>query len=248
MIIERSMSDGWLSNSFVVGDRPGGHGVLIDSGGPIEPILKTIADNQLSITHLLLTHHHQDHVIHNAAYVERFECGIWGHAAEREYCAEIEHEIADGDEIRSGHLRIRALHTPGHTRGMLAFVIDDEVVFTGDTLFKGTIGGTMAPGHATYADLKRSIMEVLLPLPAATVAHPGHTDSTTIGAEWDDNPFVRIWRGLDAEGVTPCTAFGRPATLVLRATDYDGGTKCWVRFADGNADDIVPGSQVTTTR
>lgn len=245
MIISRSMSDGWLSNSYVVGDHPGGHGVLIDSGGPLEPILEAIQEHRLNITHLLLTHHHQDHVVHNAEYVERFGCGIWGHAEERSRCRDIEHEIADGDEIASGDLSIRAIHTPGHTTGMLAFVVNEQVVFTGDTLFKGTIGGTMAPGHATYADLRHSIMEVLLALPREMAAYPGHTDATTIGAEWEENPFVRIWRGLEPEGEGPCTAFGRTATLVLRAADYDGGTKCWVRFHEAGLDEIVPGSQVT---
>jgi len=155
MIIERSMSDGWLSNSYLVADRPGGHGVLIDSGGPLEPILEAIASNDITITHLLLTHHHVDHIVHNAEYVERFGCEIWGHPAERPYCDDIQHDLEDGDEIVSGDLRIRALLTPGHTVGMLALVVNDEAVFTGDTLFKGTVGGTLAPGHATYADLKR---------------------------------------------------------------------------------------------
>ena len=57
------------------------------------------------------------------------------------------------------------------------------------------------------------------------------------------NPFVRIWRGEDPEGQKPCTAFGRPATLILLATDYDGGHKAWVRWP-GGSDDIVPGSKV----
>ena len=61
------------------------------------------------------------------------------------------------------------------------------------------------------------------------------------------NPFIRVWRGLDPEGAGPCTAFGRPATLVLLGSDYDGGTKAWVRWEDG-ADDIVPGSQVQRQR
>ena len=74
-------------------------------------------------------------------------------------------------------------------------------------------------------------------------AHPGHMESTTVGREWQENPFVRLWRGLDAEGSTPCTAVGDPATLLLSAPDYDGGTKCWVRFDTGKLD-IVPGSRV----
>ena len=138
---------------------------------------------------------------------------------------------------------MRALHTPGHTAGMLALVADGNV-FTGDTLFKGSVGGVRAPGSTGYEDLKRSIMEVLLELPPETVVRPGHTDPTTVADELESNRFVRIWRGLDPEGSESCTALGEPATLVLLGDDYDGGHKAWVRWSDGR-DDIVPGSKVS---
>jgi glyoxylase-like metal-dependent hydrolase (beta-lactamase superfamily II) len=138
---------------------------------------------------------------------------------------------------------VEPLQTPGHTAGMLSLLANGTDVFTGDTLFKDSVGGVRAPGHTTYADLKRSIMETLLQLPPATRIHPGHTEPTTVGDELEHNPFVRIWRGLDSEGSEPCTALGQPATLILLAEDYDGGHKAWVRWPDGS-DDIVPGSQV----
>src|SRR3954453_22860567 len=139
-------------------------------------------------------------------------------------------------------LDVRALHTPGHTAGMLSFVIDDQV-FTGDTLFRGSVGGVRAPGHTTFEDLRSSIMDTLLTLPPETTLRPGHTDPTTVADELENNPFVRVWRGLDAEGDEQCTAMGDPARLVLWGDDYDGGHKAWVRWPDGS-DDIVPGSQV----
>jgi hydroxyacylglutathione hydrolase len=81
-------------------------------------------------------------------------------------------------------------------------------------------------------------------LPKEMTVHPGHTDPTTVAQEWENNPFIRLWRGVDTVKEERCTAFGQPATLLLRAPDYDGGTKCWVRFDEGNTPDIVPGSQV----
>ncbi|MDA4132542.1 MAG: hypothetical protein OK454_05370, partial [Thaumarchaeota archaeon] len=60
------------------------------------------------------------------------------------------------------------------------------------------------------------------------------------------NRFIRIWRGLDPEGSSPCLALGEPATLILLGEDYDGGKKAWVRWPDGS-DDIVPGSKVQAT-
>ncbi len=126
---------------------------------------------------------------------------------------------------------------------MLSLLVGGTDVFTGDTLFKNSVGGVRAPGHTTYADLKRSIMDVLLELPPGTTIRPGHTDPTTVAEERESNAFVRVWRGLDPEGSEECTAMGEPATLVLLGDDYDGGHKAWVRWPDG-ADDIVPGSQV----
>jgi glyoxylase-like metal-dependent hydrolase (beta-lactamase superfamily II) len=174
---------------------------------------------RLTVSHVLRTHHHVDHIAHNADYKARFGCPICGHASERELFGGLDLEIGDGDELVTGGLNIRALHVPGHTQGQLAYLVNDERVFTGDTLFKASVGGTRAPGH---------------------------TDPTTIGEEWERNPFIRAWRGLDAERETRCTAFGLPAALLLRARDYDGGTKCWVRFDEGNCLDVLPGSRVAS--
>src|SRR6185503_15989225 len=115
---------------------------------------------------------------------------------------------------------VRTLHTPGHTAGMLSLLVDGSDVFTGDTLFKGSVGGVRAPGSTSYEDLKASIMDTLLALPPETVIRPGHTDATTVADELEHNRFVRIWRGVDPEGDEPCTAFGERATLVLLGDDY----------------------------
>jgi glyoxylase-like metal-dependent hydrolase (beta-lactamase superfamily II) len=245
MIIERTMHPRWLSNSYLVGDVPGGHAVIVDTGGPMEPILQKIDELELEVTHVFCTHHHADHVIHNDHYVARFGAPVCGHPDERRMFGGLDLELRDGDEVRTGGLRIRALHVPGHTLGQLTYVVNETDAFTGDTLFRRTVGGTRASGHTTFEDLRHSIMEKLMRLPGETRAHPGHADPTTIGEEWEGNPFIRAWRGLDTPDEKPCAAFGRPATLVLRARDYDGGSKCWVRFDDGDRPDIVPGSQVS---
>jgi glyoxylase-like metal-dependent hydrolase (beta-lactamase superfamily II) len=244
VIIHKTMSDGWLSNTYLVADKPGGHAVLIDTGGPMGPIVQQIEEQRLELTHVLCTHHHIDHVQYNDEYKTRFGCPICGHTRERELFGSLDVQIEDGDELVTGGLNIRALHTPGHTLGMLAFVINDERVFTGDTLFRRTVGGTRGPGHTSFEDIRHSIMEVLMKLPRDMAVHPGHTNPTTVGQEWEENPFIRMWRGTDRPGERRCTAFGQPATLLLSATDYDGGNKCWVRFDEGNKLDIVPGSQV----
>jgi hydroxyacylglutathione hydrolase len=243
MILERSMNDQFLSNTYVVADEDGGTAVMIDAGGPVQPLLQAIEDHDLDLSHVLLTHHHYDHVCELDQVLARHpDAEVLIHPGERDQVEGATGTIAPGDTVQAGGLSIEAIHTPGHTNGMLSFLVGGNV-FTGDTLFKNSVGGVRAPGHTTYADLKESIMDRLMGLPPETAIHPGHTDPTTVADEWEGNAFIRVWRGLDPEGDEACTALGEPATLVLLGDDYDGGHKAWVRWPDG-ADDIVPGSQV----
>jgi glyoxylase-like metal-dependent hydrolase (beta-lactamase superfamily II) len=244
MIIERSMHDQWLSNTYVVADDLGGPAVMIDAGGPVQPLLEFIHRGQFVLTHVLLTHQHFDHHAELDTVIQAHpRAQVLIHEQEREGVQTVTGTMEPGTPIDTGTLHIEPLHTPGHTAGMLSLLLNGTDVFTGDTLFKGSVGGVRAPGHTTFADLKSSIMDTLLKLPPETRIHPGHSDPTTVEDEFRHNPFVRIWRGLDPEHSDPCTALGEPATLVLLGPDYDGGHKAWVRWPDGS-DDIVPGSQV----
>ncbi len=273
MIIERSLHPQFLSNTYLVADGQGGPAFFVDAGGPVEPLIATAESQGLKPTHVLLTHHHFDHVSEVGALRKRWpKLQTLIHPRERELGGEAAEQgkwgtIEPGETLRFGTLEVRPLLTPGHTAGMLSFLVGDlqarppgqtragtsiapggftgreGVVFTGDTLFQGSVGGVRAPGHTTYTDLKDSIMGTLMELPPDTVIEPGHAERTTVASEWNENPFIRIWRGLAAEGTEQCTAFGEPATLILLCQDYDGGHKAWVRWPDGS-DDIVPGSQI----
>ena len=234
----------WTSNSYLVADESGGRGVLIDSGGPAEPLLEAIERHDVTVEHLLLTHHHHDHVAENATYQERLGVEILAHPLEAERLLDVDRTLEPGETLSVGGLEIDPLHTPGHTAGMLSFHVSGREVFTGDTLFRGSVGGVRASGSSGFEDLRRSVMDVLLALPPQTTVRPGHTDPTTVREEWEDNPFVRVWRGIDAEGEARCRVGEEEATLVVFARDYDGGKKAWVRWVDGGRDDIVPGSQV----
>jgi len=243
MIIQRTENPQWLSNAYLVAEGPGGSGVLIDANEVVDDLLERIDRDSITITNVLCTHHHSDHVGDFPDYKKRFGVPVLGHqlAAERLGRRFIDETIGDGDTIRSGSLEIQAIATPGHCADHLAFLVNGTEAFTADCLFKGTVGGTMNQG--SYSDQRHSIMDRLMKLPPETTVHPGHREPTTIGDEWDTNPFIRVWRGVDPEGTERCLVRGRDATLILWGPDYDGTHKAWVRFDDGE-DAIVGGSQV----
>jgi glyoxylase-like metal-dependent hydrolase (beta-lactamase superfamily II) len=283
VIVERSLHPKFLSNTYLVAENPeeGSSAFLVDAGGPVEPLIDAAERLDVAPTHLFLTHHHFDHVSDAGVLRERWpELKVLIHQLELELLDESlvaelgSLETIDAAEtIGLGSLEVRPLLTPGHTAGMLSFLVTEPslasqaasngharhrdageyaqaadgeaAVFTGDTLFRDSVGGVRAPGHTTYQDLKDSIMGTLMELPSDTVIYPGHAEATSVAREWSNNPFIRIWRGLDREGRESCQALGQPATLILLGDDYDGGYKAWVRWADGS-DDIVPGSRVET--
>lgn len=245
MIVERTENPQWLSNAYLVIDPDGGTGVLIDGNDTLTPLLERIERDGIEITHILITHPHLDHVAGLAEARERLgNPPLLAHAeAAAQIDAEVNRRLADGERLRAGGLEIEAIATPGHAAGHVAYLVNGSDVFTADVLFKGTVGGTMAPGASGFADLKASVMR-LMELAPETRVHPGHRGPTTIGAEWDTNPFVRVWRGLEEPGDERCTVWGRAAALRLWAPDYDGGNKAWVLFEDDGCEAIVGGSQV----
>jgi hydroxyacylglutathione hydrolase len=280
MIVEHASHPQFLSNTYLVADGAGGPAFFVDAGGPVEGLIATAERLGLEPTHVLLTHHHFDHVSEVPALRERWpELEVLIHPLELELLPDgiAASTMRAGETLTFGALEVRPLHTPGHTAGMLSLLLGERsraagagsagaetgrghgraaasitpggfaggeaLVFTGDTLFRGSVGGVRAPGHTSYTDLRDSIMGTLMELPAGTIIHPGHAHPTTVAREWQENGFIRIWRGLDPQGTDACLALGEPATLILLGEDYDGGKKAWVRWADGS-DDIVPGSRV----
>src|ERR1044072_6366166 len=218
VIIERTENPMWLSNAYLAADEAGGTGVLIDGNDELGPLLERATQDGIEITHVLVTHPHPDHV---AGLAEaREQIGNPPLVAHAETAAELEQEvgerIAAGGNLSTGGLEIEAISTPGHAAGHLAFLVNGSDLFTADVLFRGTVGGTMAPGASGFADLKASVMR-LMELPPETRVHPGHREPTTIGEERGGNPFVRIWRGLEETSEEEVTVWERAATLKIWA-------------------------------
>jgi glyoxylase-like metal-dependent hydrolase (beta-lactamase superfamily II) len=215
VLVERSLHPRYLSNAYLVADEEGGAALYVDSGAPLGPLREAAERWRVEPTVVLRTHSHPDHVEHESELGLPVETG--------------------GTEV--GGLLVEALATPGHSDDMIAFIVNGEAVFTGDTLFKDSVGG------GDFEQVRDSVMNVLMKLPPETRVLPGHTDDTTIGREWEENPFIRVWRGVEPEGTERVRVSGQDVTLIVWSPDYDGGGKAWVRFDDGR-DAIVGGSRV----
>jgi glyoxylase-like metal-dependent hydrolase (beta-lactamase superfamily II) len=220
MLVEKSMHSDWLSNAFAIAPE-GGPAVFVDSGPDVAPLIEAVERWGVTPVAVLRTHSHHDHVVNEDELARRYSVPV----------------LAEPGEWRWDDLEVRGLATPGHSDDGISFGVGDEIVATGDTLFRDAVGG------GDVAAVRRSVMDVLLELPDATRVLPGHTEETTIGRERRENPFVRVWSGVEEEGTERVRVGGRDATLLVWSPDYDGNGKAWVRFDNGD-EAIVGGSRV----
>jgi len=177
------------NNVWVVGDDT--ECVVIDAPHDAAPILDLVGDRRL--THVLLTHAHDDHVTVVPELLEAHPDAVVALHPDDRVLWDQTHpdlaptrDLADGDVVHVGDVELAVLHTPGHAPGACCFYAADlGVVFTGDTLFQGGPGAT-GRSFSDFPTIVESIKEQLLSLPPETVVLTGHGDSTTIGAEKDD--------------------------------------------------------------
>jgi glyoxylase-like metal-dependent hydrolase (beta-lactamase superfamily II) len=184
-------------------------GIILDPGGDPDRIRDLVRDLGIEITHLVHTHCHLDHIGGTRDVKTAFpEAQILIHAADaplyRSLVAQArafgwdaappldpDGELADDARIEFGDYAIRVLHTPGHTPGSCSFLLEGDTpeLFSGDTLFRGSIGRTDLWGGDLEQEL-RSIRTRILTLPDDVVIHPGHGPSTHVGTERRKNPFL----------------------------------------------------------
>ena len=197
-------------NCWVVGNRRTGEGICIDPGDQPDEILALARDMGVTIKLIANSHAHIDHVmgvqgIHSAtgakfllhpSDLELLRTG-WRGAAAR-FGIDVSHGppdpdafVADGDVVEVEGLQLKTIGTPGHTPGSVSFYTEG-MLFSGDTLFRGSIGRTDLPGGSMEEEMS-SIVNRLLVLPEETMVLPGHMEETTIAFERKHNPFVLEW-------------------------------------------------------
>ena len=201
MKIQRYVVRQYQSNSYLVADDAG-MGMIVDAGGDGEGIVAAAQKAGVEVKLLVLTHGHFDHVGAVREVKEATGCTVAIHKDDagklgrfslntiisRSVAPAPERLLSDGDEIEVGELRFRVLHTPGHTPGGIC-IYGHGAAFTGDTLFRRSIGRTDMP-RGSHSELLRSIQSSLLVLPDETVVLPGHGASSTIGEERRENHFL----------------------------------------------------------
>jgi glyoxylase-like metal-dependent hydrolase (beta-lactamase superfamily II) len=180
------------SNGYLFFLEDGLTAALIDPAGYPETLLRAVNDGPYALRYILITHKHADHCDATADVARAFpDAQIVMHRADVGAIGALAHRalpVTDGDELPFGaDAAIRMLHTPGHTDGSACFLFR-STVFTGDTLFAGSVGGIFAD-VSTYADLLASIRFKLFALDDDTVVMPGHGPPSTIAAERSHNPF-----------------------------------------------------------
>jgi hydroxyacylglutathione hydrolase len=193
-------------NCWVVGSRRTREAFVIDPGDEPETILALARDMGLNVKRIICSHAHLDHIMAVRAVQERTGADFLLHPADEPIARGMaksaarflgyepppppdpDHALADGDVVEVDGLHLRVIHTPGHTPGSVSFYTEG-LLFSGDTLFRGSIGRTDLPG-GDFDQEMRSIIGKLLVLPDETIVLPGHLQETQIGFERQANPFV----------------------------------------------------------
>jgi len=196
----------FAENCWVIGNRRTGEAIAIDPGDQPEEILAMARDMGVTIKAIANSHAHVDHILGVRGvqavtgakfYMHQSEAPIAAQAADSalmftgqavEPPPDPDYQPNEGDEIEVEGVKLKVIHTPGHTPGSLSYYTEG-MLFSGDTLFQGSIGRTDLPG-GSYEQEMASIVDKLLTLPDDTVVLPGHMRETRIGIEKQTNPFV----------------------------------------------------------
>lgn len=211
MIVKRFTVGPLGTNCYIVICEDSKEAMVIDPGIH-EDEYETVLDRvirDVKVRYIVNTHGHFDHIMGNRVLKEKTGASIMIHRADRAMLTDPSLNLSwmlglrivspptdifleDGTTFAVGDYRFKVIHTPGHSRGSIS-ILGDGIVFTGDTLFAGSIGRTDLPG-SSFNDLIRSLLDRLMRLPDETKVYPGHGPQSLIGVEKQNNPYIRAAR------------------------------------------------------
>ena len=188
MVVERSMHPQYLSNTYLVGNV-GGPGFFVDAGGPVSPLIAAAERSDIRPTHILLTHHHHDHVAEIATLKRRWpELAVLAHPDER--VEGVTGRLTPGEAVRIGDLEVTPLHTPGHTRGSVSFLVgSDQIV--GDLILPGSVGRTDR-SDASWEEIEVCVRRVMPYWEPESRLHAGHGNVMVAIEELETNPYLPL--------------------------------------------------------
>lgn len=210
MIVEQFEVGNFAVFCYLIGDEETKEGLFIDPSDGADQLLSEAKSRGINkIKYIVNTHCHVDHIMGNAEMKKKTGAKLVIHEADAPYLARTSPDlltmfratpspsadllVKDGDVIQVGQVKLKVIHTPGHSPGGMSLYVDG-MVFTGDTLFVGAVGRTDFPG-SSWDLMETSIREKLYVLPGETVVYPGHnygpSPRSTIQHERRHNPFVR---------------------------------------------------------
>ncbi|RLF58450.1 MAG: MBL fold metallo-hydrolase [Thermoplasmata archaeon] len=180
----------YQANCYILGCKETMEGLVIDPGDEVFRIVKVITETGLKIRSILITHGHIDHV-GGAAELKRITgAAVYIHPLDSAGLGfSSDGQVNEGDTVRLGTYSIKVIHTPGHSPGGVCYLAPGAI-FTGDTLFAGSIGRTDFPG-GDYRQLIQGVKSKLFTLDDELLVYPGHGPPTTIATEKATNPFFR---------------------------------------------------------
>ena len=199
MLVETFTVGMLFTNCYVVSCSQTKDAIIIDPGLelPVEaqPIRDYVSEAGLNIKFIVNTHGHSDHVKGNAYFQQKYKVPLCIHPLDAHFIAKLTTNnslpnimLEDGSIISYGQETLKVLHTPGHTPGGIC-LLGEKLVFSGDTLFAGSIGRTDFPGGSNI-DMQLSLQKIVA-LPDYLLVYPGHGETTTIGEEKRMNPFIK---------------------------------------------------------